>query len=66
MALPVWAVVTIVISITGGGSFALYQLRASVESVEEIFTDKDSALNNIALQAVVGAGAVWLISKLLK
>lgn len=68
MAIQLAAFIPVIIYLTiaGGAGFALYQLRMSVESVEEIFTDEGSSINTIAFQALVGAGAVYLLTKAIK
>jgi hypothetical protein len=67
MAIPLagWALVTAIVTITSATGFALYQLKATVVSVEEVFTDKDSLLNSIAFKALLGAGALWFAKRTL-
>lgn len=64
MALPIlaglaspYALGVITVLITGAG-FALYQVRMTVESVEEVFTNENSALKDVAFNAIIGAIAV--------
>ena len=63
--MPLLAFIPVVIYLTVavGGGIALYQLRMSVESVEEIFTNEGSTLNSIAFQAIAGAAVLYFITR---
>lgn len=65
MALPLIPVI-IYLTVAIGAGFALWQIRLSVESVQEIFTDESSVLNNVVFQAVIGAAAVYVLTKFVK
>jgi len=68
MALPIFAIV-VVLGITAVGGVT-YQLRMTVESVEEVFTNPDSFINSTGGKAVIGAGLtaaiVLIVTNLMK
>jgi len=57
--MPVQLFIVAIVSVAA--AFGIYQLRVSVQSVEEIFTDKNSALNSIGLQIIIGVVATYIV-----
>ncbi len=68
MALPIAAAIPVIIYLTiaTGAGVALYQLRLTVESVEEIFTDENSALNNTVFQVLLAGVVGYVLTKVIK
>lgn len=56
--MPQLAIVAI---IAIAGAFGIYQIRVSVQSVTEVFTDEKSALNNVAFQLIIGVVATYIV-----
>lgn len=57
--MPVQLIIVAIVAVAG--AFGVYQIRVSVQSVSEIFTNKESALNSVALQVIIGVVATYIV-----